>query len=243
MYANSSPVTSPQSGVHPHLDAVVRRHLSSHYQRPISARGSAIFERLRSWLRQQEGRPLILDSGCGTGASTHALARQFPPAAILGADRSIERLSKSGLRDADLNIDGRLALVRTNLEDLWPLLLGAGVCLQQHCIWYPNPSPKPEHLKRRWHAHPLFPTLLALGGELEVRGNWGLYIDEFARALEIAGRAACIEEIPPVEPPVTPFERKYRDSGQTLWRLRSALGTGLVQGPPHAASATPTACT
>lgn len=243
MYANSTPVASSQSGLHPRLDDVVRRHLTHDYRRPVSARGLAIFESLRPWLERQHGRPLILDSGCGTGASTRALALNFPEAAVLGADRSIERLSRGGLPNAaDVMLDDGLALVRINLEDLWPLLLAAGVRLHQHCIWYPNPSPKPEHLKRRWHAHPLFPCLLALGGALEVRSNWKLYIDEFAQALTVAGRRGVIEAIESTELPVTPFERKYRDSGQALWRLRSELRTQPDQEPPQLPKATLTAC-
>ena len=227
VYANSKPVQSIQTDLHPQLDTVARRHLQSHYQRPVSVRGAAIFAKLLPWLHSQRGRALILDSGCGTGASTQALARMHPGAAVLGADRSAVRLARSGVADAfDLRLDHQLALARINLEDLWPLLLAAGVCLQQHRIYYPNPSPKPEQLKRRWHAHPLFPCLLLLGGELELRSNWKLYIDEFARTLQLSGHAAQVDEIPPSEPPVSPFERKYRDSGQALWRLRCALGLG-----------------
>jgi tRNA G46 methylase TrmB len=224
MHANSSPVHSTQTQPHAQLDAVVRRHLASSYQRPISPRGQAIFAALSPWLATQKGRELILDSGCGTGWSSRQLALQFPDIAVLGADRSGIRLARSGLLDEQSHgSQDNLCLVRINLEDLWPLLLAAGIRPARHLLWYPNPSPKPELLKRRWHAHPLFPTLLALGGELELRSNWRVYIDEFARALEIAGQAVAIDAIDADEAAVTPFERKYRESGQGVWWVRCLL--------------------
>ena len=72
---------------------------------------------------------------------------------------------------------------------------------------------------RRWHAHPVFPWIPRLGGVLECRSNWLVYIEEFALALEVAiGRTVAWEAFS-AEVPLTPFERKYRDSGQTLYRL------------------------
>ena len=52
---------------------------------------------------------------------------------------------------------------------------------------YPNPWPKKKHLGRRWHGAPVFPALVKLGGELEMRSNWQTYLDEFALAL------ACLQ--------------------------------------------------
>ena len=95
----------------------------------------------------------------------------------------------------------------------------AGLRLARHYVLYPNPWPKIGHLGRRWHAHPVFPWIPRLGGVLECRSNWLVYIEEFALALEVAiGRPVAWEAFS-AEVPLTPFERKYRDSGQTLYRL------------------------
>jgi tRNA (guanine-N7-)-methyltransferase len=60
--------------------------------------------------------------------------------------------------------------------------------------------------------------MLALGGVLECRSNWETYVREFALALQaLRGTAPEVTRIEAQEP-LTPFERKYRDSGHALWR-------------------------
>src|SRR5574337_1283396 len=106
-----------------------------------------------------------------------------------------------------------------------------GLRLARHYLLYPNPWPKIGHLGRRWHAHPVFPTLLRLGGVLECRSNWRVYVEELAFALEQAtGRAVPWEEFDAASP-LTPFERKYRDSGQTLYRLAIDLDSADNRPP------------
>ena len=94
----------------------------------------------------------------------------------------------------------------------------------RHCIFYPNPWPKAEHLGRRWHGHPRFADLLRLGGRLELRTNWPVYAQEFAHALQVAGHAATLGVVAaPEAEPISPFERKYALSGHTLWLLQAQL--------------------
>lgn len=112
-------------------------------------------------------------------------------------------------------------LVRADLVDFWRLAHENGWEPVRHYLLYPNPEPKPRHFKRRFHAHPVFPTFVALGGRIESRSNWRIYLEELARALAFHGRASHIESIPVNEPPMTLFERKYRASDQSLWRLIS----------------------
>jgi len=108
--------------------------------------------------------------------------------------------------------------VRADLVDYWRLMADAGIKLARHYILYPNPWPKVGHLARRWHAHPVFPFVPRLGGRLECRSNWNIYVEEFAVALGLLiGREVKWESFE-APSPLTPFERKYRDSGQTLYR-------------------------
>ena len=67
-------------------------------------------------------------------------------------------------------------------------------------------------------------ALAACGDYLECRSNWQVYIDEFAQALALVGRPAQLVE--PWQPAqaMTPFERKYADSGHGLWRCVSKRG-------------------
>ena len=113
-------------------------------------------------------------------------------------------------------------LVRADADDFWRLALDAGWRLQYHYIYYPNPWPKSGHLQRRIHGSPLFPTLLGLGGKLQVRSNWQMYLEELGMALAYAGITAVIAKLN-CEHSETLFEKKYKNSGQTLWQIHATL--------------------
>lgn len=215
-YANSTIPVSAQQGVHDRLAEQVARHLAEPFRKPINDYNRDAFEAsLSGWDRQA---PLILDAGCGVGHSTIQLARGFPDHWVIGVDQSQDRLSRRKPYP-DALMPKNMVFVRADLVDYWRLLHAADLRLARHYILYPNPWPKIGHLTRRWHAHPVFPFIPQLGGVLELRSNWSVYVEEFAAALgQVLG-----QEVPwePFEAPVplTPFERKYRDSGQTLYRL------------------------
>ena len=211
----SQEVSSNQKEIHPKLEEVVKRHLDAEYQRPIRARSKASFKRLESEFLVSE-QALIFDSGCGTGESTVSLARQYPECSVLGIDKSLVRLQKSAKMG---ELPGNCFFVRADLVDIWRLALEASWKLKRHFIFYPNPWPKKKHLLRRWHAHPVFPQVLELGGELIMRSNWRIYAEEWARSLElITGKLSAVELIEPLEP-CSAFERKYQRSGHELFQV------------------------
>ncbi len=216
--ATPQPVISRQTRPHPGLAPLLERRRRQPYAGPVHPRSIATFGELDHWLRRQQ-QPLILDAGCGTGTSSIELARRHPDHAVIGIDKSAHRLARR--HGARLPPNCRLA--RADLIDIWRLAIAADWQPARHYLLYPNPWPKPKHLARRWHAHPVLPWILALGGHLELRTNWRIYAEEFARTLGLALERRV--GIAPLEadPPLTPFERKYRDSGQRLWRCRTAL--------------------
>jgi tRNA (guanine-N7-)-methyltransferase len=108
----------------------------------------------------------------------------------------------------------------------------AGIKLARHYILYPNPWPKIGHVSRRWHAHPVFPFVPRLGGRLECRSNWNIYVEEFAVALGLLTGRELSPESFEAPSPLTPFERKYRDSGQTLYRCVVDLDQQSLEGNP-----------
>ena len=221
---NSRPVFSSQTGVHQRLDTVLQRHRERLWQAPLHGPSEQAFAQLEQW-RSQQGctQPLVLDSGCGTGLSTQRLAARHPDALIIGIDQSAARLRRVGAHEQP-RASGRVLWVRAELATIWRLARAADWPLQHHYLLYPNPWPKPAHLQRRWHAHPVFGTLLALGGRLELRSNWQIYVLEFARALERLGQAPePMQTYLPAGQPLTPFEEKYAASGHDLWRLRCQL--------------------
>ena len=210
-------VHSSQAGVHPRLGHVLARHQAAPWQGALHAPTVHAFARLRA-LVGRERRPLVLDSGCGTGESTRRLARVFPDALVIGVDKSAARLARTGATHFPFR-EGNAIWLRADLATFWRLAWEAGWRLDRHFVLYPNPWPKPGHLQRRWHGHPVFPCLLALGGQLEMRTNWAIYAQEFAwSAASLTGRAVAPRELPPGDA-LSPFERKYRTSGHPLYSV------------------------
>lgn len=214
MYANSRVPQSAQTGIHERLAALLDRHRREPFRKPILDYNRTAFEQsMAAWTEQGAGRPLILDTGCGTGASSVGLAHRYPESFVIGVDQSADRLAT-----AKGELPGNLCLVRADLVDYWRLLAVHQVKLSRHYLLYPNPWPKIGHLSRRWQGHAVFPVLPTLGGSIECRSNWQIYVEEFAFALgRILGREVAWESFIP-DAPVSPFERKYRDSGQALYR-------------------------
>ncbi len=214
MYANSTVPHSAQTGIHDRLGELLDRHLREPFRKPVLDYNRAAFEQsMAAWAAWGRERPLILDTGCGTGASSIGLALRHPDSFVIGVDQSSDRLAT-----VKGELPANLYLVRADLVDYWRLLAEHRVRLSRHFLLYPNPWPKIGHLSRRWHGHAVFPVLPVLGGIIECRSNWQIYVEEFAFALgRVLGR-----EVPwgsfVADEPVSPFERKYRDSGQALYR-------------------------
>lgn len=207
-------VHSGQSGLHERLADTVHKHLAHPFRKPYAAHNESAFAEADHWL-QQQGAPLILDSFCGVGESSWRLAEQYPDCAVIGVDKSAARLGKHAAhRHSERE---NYLLVRADIDDFWRLAVEAAWQPRAHYLLYPNPWPKPGQLSLRVHGSPLFASLLALGGDIELRSNWEIYVAEFCAALRMAGRAASLSQITP-SPCLTPFERKYFNSGQTLWR-------------------------
>ena len=225
MVGESRRVTSSQSGVHPRLIEVAERHRRHPWRRSVAEHTRRAFDRLQAVLAQKTA-PLVLDAGCGTGASTLALGRRFPDSWVIGVDRSAHRLRRSGCDG--LLVRDNVVLLRADLPDLWLLARTAGWRLAEHYLLYPNPWPKPAQLKRRWHAHPVFPTITALGGQLELRTNWGVYAEELSRVLGCYGLPGVVQPFHP-ESFASPFERKYMLSGHPLFRVRCAMDPALIR--------------
>ncbi|WP_313953285.1 methyltransferase domain-containing protein [Accumulibacter sp.] len=225
MQGRSHVPSSAQTGIHEQLSAVLDRHANAAFRKPYAdynrAAFTASFERFQ---QLAPGAPLILDACCGVGESSVALARAFPAHYVIGVDQSAARLQQAQRRQgSDRAWPANLDLVRADLVDYWRLLHDAGVRLDRHYLLYPNPWPKIGHLRRRWHGHPVFPAMLALGGVLECRSNWPIYVAEHCLAVQqLSGRSTVAEPFVP-DPPITPFERKYLDSGHRLFRAVSDL--------------------
>ncbi len=210
---------------------VVRRHLRRRYDKPIQDHNRRAF----AWLaaRMGTGPSLVLDAGCGTGVSTLRLADQHPDMWVVGVDKSSDRLARGVDFDADQPglARGRVLWIRADLVDLWRLIEAEGWRIQYHYLLYPNPWPKPGHLQRRWHAHPVFPTLVNIGRVLTLRTNWAPYATEFCTAMRVLGVEAASCSVPTDD--LSPFELKYRASAHDLVEVTFDIDARLSQDAPH----------
>ena len=230
-------VTTNQTDIYDKLEEVVRKYASTEYLRPIADHTRIAFAEAEKFVEgffKDTGRDevagrtsratykVILDSGCGTGESTFNIALAHPGIPVIGIDKSAARLSKAGAAPQ------KAFLVRAELLDFWRLALEkvkAGQWhIPYHALYYPNPWPKQSEATRRFHLHPIFPTLLQLGDVIELRTNWEIYAREFAEAARVATQVAtpdrtiACEAFEP-EHPITAFERKYKEARQQLWRV------------------------
>jgi len=225
--AASRPVSSPQTGPHRLLSHLVAKHAAHAFRKPPAAYSLAAFRRfLGAWDRRAAP---ILDIGCGTGESTTTLARLEPGRLVLGIDQSAARLARAIARAQQ---PANALFLRADMVDFWTLLASAGIAPHAQYLLYPNPWPKPRQVMRRWPAHPIFPSVLALGGYIECRSNWLVYVEEFALAAKLlTGRVPQVQSFTP-DAPLTLFERKYCASGHLLYRASLAAcpqpGSALI---------------
>lgn len=219
----SREVKSNQTGIHNNLKTVVQKHLNSQSLRPIAAHTEIAFQ---NFVQHYKGQALIFDSGCGTARSSLMLAHKYPNALVVGIDKSAARLEKFNNRYSDdvLKNASNLHIVRADYEDFLKIAAREKLKLSKHKLLYPNPWPKSQHLQRRWHGSAIFKTLLGLGGEIELRSNWKIYVQEFQQALLVAGHQATIHQLSlDKDNFISDFEQKYHKSQQTLWQLRCQL--------------------
>ena len=230
-------VTSNQIDIYKNLEAVVRKYAATTFLRPVADHTREAFERACDFARgfnAADCAELVLDSGCGTGESTIHLARKFPNVPVIGVDKSAERLTKAGndhqLKQAVAGcqeLPPNVFWVRAELLDFWRLAfekVDAGEWkILHHALYYPNPWPKESEATRRFHLHPIFPTLLRLSPVTELRTNWEIYAREFKEAACTLGGVLSLKldvEFGAFNPenPETAFERKYKEARQQLWR-------------------------
>ena len=231
---NSREIETNQQGVHENLETIVRKHFETVYKKPIAEHTRTAFDKIKNTieLELKKDTPLLFDSFCGTGTSTGIIARNNPEALVIGIDRSITRLSKTYNEELPENA----LLVQAECADFWFLAKQSGWQLAKHSIYYPNPYPKSKHIKRRWHAHPAYPLLFSLGGEVELRTNWKIYADEFYQAFiyaleyhdKIELKCNGVEvlsfdtnnNVAKISEFMTLFEKKYFLNGQKLYSCK-----------------------
>jgi len=250
------------------LKKIVSKHctsLSAYLSnRPIAEHTREAFHIAKEFVESRPQSKIILDSGCGTGRSTLLLSEMNPDHVVIGIDRSLARLNRNAVYrttfqeriESDCNNDAALSdenvlaittpdrpnllIIRAELSNFWRCAIDSGwsALIHKHYLLYPNPYPKNSRLKSRWHAHPSFPLILQLGGDVVVRSNWEGYLNQFASAVLIASdevwssdddknvarkySASALngpKKLECNEIPLTNFEKKYFDCGERVYEL------------------------
>ena len=217
MSNTSSIVTSNQTGVHNDLESRIKKHLTNTFRKPYRPFSAEIFHQANEIIEDSE-LPIILDSGCGTGESSLILSEQNQDALIIGIDKSEKRLDKF-ISDENIYYKDNLILIRADVIDIWRMIKQSSWDIKKHYLLYPNPWPKKDQLKRRWHGHPVFPEMLSLCNQIELRTNWKIYAEEFKFALELVVDQSVSMETLNVDSFISPFEKKYYESGHELFRV------------------------
>jgi len=221
---DSKAIITNQTGIHEKLEVIVEKHFSHPFQKPYQSHTKQAFnevnEHVQAFLADKPDGEIILDSCCGVGQSTRLLAQRNPEALVIGVDKSSNRIERNveGFDSANGYHAENFHLVRADLNDFYRLVKTANWPVKQHYILYPNPWPKSKHVQRRWHGSAVFPTLITIGKHIILRSNWRLYLEEFQLAADIAGLSGNITPVNDDEA-LTPFEAKYKASGQQCWQL------------------------
>lgn len=165
-------------------------------------------------------KPLIIDAFCGVGESTYHHALAYPDHHIIGFDKSLDRLDRKN--DFKKQLPKNMSLYQADILDLYPLLykIKDELNIKKQFFLYPNPWPKTKNRKKRIYLNNIIPYVFKLSDEVEFRSNWGRFIVEASYACEFYGFDYEISKIAVTEP-ITPFERKYSASGQSVFGLLS----------------------
>lgn len=217
---DSKAIVTNQPGIHEKLEALVLKHLAHPSKKPVQAHTQQAFDLANARVQQHQGE-VIFDSCCGVGQSTRLLAKMNPNALVIGVDKSAHRINRNDSELVDQTNTQQVnnfMLVRADLNDFYRLAVAAKWPVNHHYILYPNPWPKAKHIQRRWHGSAVFPEILKLSSSLTLRSNWRLYLEEFQFAAELAGKHGEITLVND-EQALTPFEAKYKASGQQCWQL------------------------
>jgi tRNA (guanine-N7-)-methyltransferase len=232
-------ITTNQIDVHDDLIKTLAKHKTSHFKRPIAAHTALAFTNMINWLGAWQGE-VIVDAGCGVGESSLNISAQYPHAKVVGVDKSVARLDKHKSYAGQSNIETHMqqstvtfdrvnnyVLLQADLNDFWRLLAQyievnkPRWYITRQFILYPNPYPKKTQLGKRWHGSALFPFIVKVSPNIEVRSNWRLYLEECLIAAQYYGLVGSIEAVvnDSNNIPYTPFERKYLSSNQACFKL------------------------
>ena len=166
------------------------------------------------------GRPLVLEIGFGTGASTIDTAEAEPETGLLAVDVHtpgigdlLFRVRRAGLSNVRVMEADALEVLR----DMIPVGALAGIR-----SYFPDPWPKARHHKRRLvtaeHAS-LIASRAASGATWHLATDWAPYAEQMLEVLGAHPRWSGTVIDRPVNRPVTRYERTALLQGRAITDL------------------------
>lgn len=180
-------------------------------------------------LPDADSTTIDLELGCGTGMFAMNYASEHPNRHLIAIEQTVNKFQRFSR-----------AYQHQPLSNLTPVHADAGLWVDRYLskasvdrlfILYPNPYPKPKQRNLRWHYMPAMHSILnALkpGSELLFCTNLEWLVEEAAVQFS-EGWGLKLESVQPVSPgsraPLTRFEKKYLERGETCFDLRLRVDT------------------
>ncbi|MDD9951527.1 MAG: SAM-dependent methyltransferase [Zetaproteobacteria bacterium] len=173
---------------------------------------------------RDQGKPIDIEIGCGTGHHSIVYARHHPERILIAIEHTHERFGKFK-KQADRAGLPNLIPVHANAISWIAHLVPAGA-VERFFLLYPNPYPKDRQRNKRWHAMPFMSCLLDClrpGGTVTLATNELFYAAEAQEYMRACWELDCIQylELQGARESVahcrTLFEYKYLARGETCY--------------------------
>lgn len=161
--------------------------------------------------------PLEVDLGCGDGSFLAALAALHPARNFLGVERLAGRVRSACYKARSLP---NVRVLRIETTYAVSYLLPPASVSAFHFL-FPDPWPKRRHHERRVFKPDFLDALinaLAPGGLLHIATDQHDYFDEMVNLVHTRDELQVVPD-PTGEFPATTFEKRFRNSGQPIYRL------------------------
>jgi tRNA (guanine-N7-)-methyltransferase len=161
--------------------------------------------------------PLEVDLGCGDGSFLASLAARRPAHNFLGVERLAGRVHSACHKARSLP---NVRVLRIETAYAVRYLLPPASVSVFHFL-FPDPWPKRRHHERRVFKSDFLDALinaLTPGGLLHVATDQQDYFDEMANLILARDELQIVPE-QTGELPATTFEKRFRSSGQPIYRL------------------------
>jgi len=166
--------------------------------------------------------PLHVDLGCGDGAFLSELARCHPGQSFLGIEKLVGRVAKACRKTAALE-NVRILKIESSYAVRY-LLPENSVSI--FYLLFPDPWPKRRHRRRRIVTTDFLDSIhraLEPGGFFHIATDQLDYFKQMQTIVaSTAGKLECMKHSSfreHVDPPMTKFERRFREQGTLIYRL------------------------